>query len=249
MKQIKTLTINGNTYEIADPDAAHIADHTVGEDAWSGLHTADRLCPPIHETGSLVSCEPLAGYPLTVQTADDATEVHRTGKNLFDFKQGVSLISGLDKYGYELRLPPGTYTVSAKIHTTGDRYLYNRIRHADGITESIGGTITIQKYTPKTFTLAQDEQWIVYIGNSVKETEANRMFEEDFDVQIEPGSTDTPYEPYIGGAFVLGEAVPGLAGVNHIWADKGEITVTGRADPVAAMNKITNAIIALGGNV
>lgn len=36
MKQIKTLTINGNSYEITDSNAAHIDDSAVGANAWSG---------------------------------------------------------------------------------------------------------------------------------------------------------------------------------------------------------------------
>ena len=35
MSEIKTLTINGQTFTVADPDAAHIDDTAVGEKAWS----------------------------------------------------------------------------------------------------------------------------------------------------------------------------------------------------------------------
>lgn len=66
MGEFQYLTINGITYTVADPDAAVIRDDTVGAGAWSGKNIADRLCPLFSESGSIVSCQPLEGYPLTV---------------------------------------------------------------------------------------------------------------------------------------------------------------------------------------
>lgn len=40
-----------------------------------------------------------------------------------------------------------------------------------------------------------------------------------------------------------------LSGVNMLYSDTGDTCVTGKADPVAIIEKLTNAIIALGGNV
>ena len=40
-----------------------------------------------------------------------------------------------------------------------------------------------------------------------------------------------------------------LLGVNTIYSDTGDTTVTGRADPTAVIEKLTNAIVALGGTV
>lgn len=40
-----------------------------------------------------------------------------------------------------------------------------------------------------------------------------------------------------------------LSGTNTLYSDTGDTTVTGRADPTAVIEKLTNAIIALGGNV
>ena len=79
MKQIKTLTVNGNTYEIADPDAAHIDDSAVGTDAWSSRKISDaigaaqraiihRLCPAFSQSGEVVTCQPVEGYPLDAVT-------------------------------------------------------------------------------------------------------------------------------------------------------------------------------------
>lgn len=65
---------------------------------------------------------------------------------------------------------------------------------------------------------------------------------------IEEGTT-AEYAPYTGDTFAPGEPIPAIQGVNSIFADTGDVTVKGKADPVAIINKLTNAIVALGGNV
>ena len=68
------------------------------------------------------------------------------------------------------------------------------------------------------------------------------------EVNAEPGNpVKTAYEPYNGGIFAPGEAIPALAGINTLWADTGNITVTGRADPNAVIADIyekLNAVLA-----
>jgi len=64
--EMKTLTVNGKTYIVADPDAAHFDNSKPGDGAWSGKNTVDRLCPAFSESGSVVSCHPVEGYPLSV---------------------------------------------------------------------------------------------------------------------------------------------------------------------------------------
>lgn len=45
------------------------------------------------------------------------------------------------------------------------------------------------------------------------------------------------------------QEVLALSGVNTLYSDTGDTVVTGRADPTAVIEKITNAILALGGNI
>ena len=85
MKKMKTLTVNGETFAVCDPEAARIDDSVVGEQAWSGKQILDRLCPAFTESGTIVACEPVEGYPLDVQTAEGATKILRTGKNLLPY--------------------------------------------------------------------------------------------------------------------------------------------------------------------
>lgn len=97
-------------------------------------------------------------------------------------------------------------------------------------------------------------------------------------IQIEEGKTATAYEPYRGDSFFVdfGQTVSGgsydwstgiltdsdgnaypfaprevlpVTGANYLSCDAGSVTVTGRADPVAEMEKLKNAILALGGNI
>ena len=47
---------------------AHIIDDDrVGEAAWSSKNLVDKLCPPLQETGRIVKCYPVEGYPLDVE--------------------------------------------------------------------------------------------------------------------------------------------------------------------------------------
>lgn len=45
------------------------------------------------------------------------------------------------------------------------------------------------------------------------------------------------------------KVISALPNINTLFTLTGETTVTGRADPVAIIEKLTNAILALGGNV
>lgn len=66
MKKMKTLTVNGVTYTVEDPDAAHIDDGKVSADVWSSKNTVDKLCPSFAKRGAVVTCEPVEGYSLDV---------------------------------------------------------------------------------------------------------------------------------------------------------------------------------------
>lgn len=68
--------------------------------------------------------------------------------------------------------------------------------------------------------------------------------------QMEYGTVATEYVPYQqGGTFAQGEQIPALKGVNTIFADVGIVTVTGKANPAAEIEKLKNAILAMGANV
>lgn len=53
---------------------AIIDDTEVGADAWSAKNIVDKLCPAFTQTGSVVTCAPLEGYPLEVVSAVAVTQ-------------------------------------------------------------------------------------------------------------------------------------------------------------------------------
>ena len=139
MKEMKTLTVGGETYRITDPEAARICDEAIQEETvWTGKHTVDMLAPAFSESGSIVACQPVAGYPLTV-TAQEGATITRHGKNLWDLKSGVSFVeftnsSGniAQRWGYRICLPAGTYTLHAEQAGENAGFVYGLVNTADG---------------------------------------------------------------------------------------------------------------------
>ena len=256
----------GDKGDKGDTGNVNINDASISTDeAWSSKNIVDKLCPSFAESGSVVACEPIEGYPLTVTAEEGATTITRCRKNLFDFKSDVCRVNAFAdaesyrRYGYELHLPPGRYTIKATPHVGSDvyHYVYGRIRCSDGTysTQDIyivaGAPSGIQKTT---IDLQQGDTLFVFnvqnaAQSTANEATSNKIFKEKYDIQIEQGNTATAYEPYCGETFAVGEPVTSLSGVNNIYADAGDITVSGKADPTAIINKLTNAIISLGGNV
>lgn len=252
-----------------EPNHAIIDDTKVGTDAWSARNIVDKLCPSFTETGAVVACEPVEGYPLEVTAQEDAT-ITRCGKNLFCFSASAS---GDTAYGgltskYEkgdsaivlngtataehakaiargLLLKAGTYTISVNgLNTVGSSH----DRLVLSYTNDAGTSVDVNKImqnAPKTFTLDHDTTVLI---NAViaKDSAYNNK---TISVQIEKGTVATEYAPYKGESFASGDTVYAIKGINTLWADAGEISVTGKADPVAIIEKLTNAVIASGGNI
>ena len=364
-----------------DPGTAMIDDSAVGEAAWSSKNTVDKLCPAFTESGPVVLCEPVEGYPLEVKcstknlfddvafymengfvqqedgtwygsqknktiftnteglpgpftisgygmrmgpslvfqvfytdgtskysttipynefgtmafttaaskTVDridwlfqdfgnfyikdvqieygstatpyepyaDAILVNRCGKNLIDYESIYAAQQGYVKqedgfwYGpniskglfYNVEKIPGPFTMSyyGKHETYGA--LAMEVRYTDGTrvwATGLSAELATHKFTTDpNKTVDKILQQYGYAG---------KLYIKD--IQVEYGTAATPYEPFKGiDSFNVGDPVPALPGVNTIYADCGLVTVTGRADPVATIDKLTNAILALGGNI
>ena len=228
----------GEVHEVLKVD-----DTKVSELPWSSKNTVDKLCPTFTEIGVAVRCEPVEGYPLTVTAGDGATTITRCGKNLLN--------DGWKDFGnyntaknFILSLPNGEYTASAK-HTEpkSTSYLYLK-KSTDGgatwteHTRLIAGTRT----NVAKFDVIEGEMWALWTSNATYLPYIES-------VQIEVGEEATAHEPYNKETFLHSETIPAWNGVNTLWADVGEITVKGKADPVAIIEKLSNAIVALGGNV
>lgn len=55
-----------NAYLEGRFDGVSVDDSAVGNRPWSGKNTVDKLCPSFTESGTVVQCTPLEGYPLEV---------------------------------------------------------------------------------------------------------------------------------------------------------------------------------------
>lgn len=238
---------------------ATIDDSKVGGDAWSSKNIADKLCPAFTESGNLVTCMPLEGYPLKVaSTVAEAGQLTltRCGKNLFDFQQGTySVTYTTDKgnrstrYGYAIRLPAGTYTIKAiNSRTETERYIYGIINGADGSYKSSCSLVTKKNITKQTVSIADGD--IIYIYNGIPEataTSSNTVFSL-FDIQIEAGDVEEPiYAPYCGQTYTaealaagdyVWQDIPALSGTNYLYSPNGNITVTGRKDLITLLQSL-----------
>ena len=230
------MKIRGTT--ITTPMARSVVayDEGVSNKPWSSKNTVDKLCPSFTETGHIVLCEPVEGYPLEVTADPEAIAVTRTGKNLFDdvaFYQANGFTQKEDGTWYSKQTgktiftnsayAPGSFTISYYgKNASARKALLFRVSYEDGTSESTGDhSTTLEKVVFTT-----DANKIVR-SISIGYAETGYFYIKD--IQIEYGSTATPYEPFKGWEnFNIGEPIPALPGVNTIHADYGEITVTGR---------------------
>lgn len=254
---------NGDTFNPGDtipalPGVNYIfadAGEITVEARVGALELANTIAPAFTETGSIVTCEPVEGYHLTV-TADAATTITRCGKNLLEFKNpyqvGYYSASGTTlqkRTGWEFYLPPGTYTFSAtkKNASVGDVYMYGFV--VDSNNRNVSGKslslVTGKSITNKTVSIVSGEKVMLYdgIGEWQTASAVTKLFNEDYVVQCETGNTATAFEPHTSETFNPDEVIPALPGVNTIFADTGTVTVTGRADPLAIINKLQSASV------
>lgn len=200
--------------------------------------TVNKLCPSFSESGAMVTCEPVEGYPLTVKAGEGATTITRCGKNLLSEDWKV-FGNYTDKYFY-LDLKPGKYVIAAERNAPTDFYLRKLMDGATADTKYLLMSTNDTEFQSIAFevTATAGEQWVIRCGS--QENINNVKW-----VQIEAGSNFTSYEQYHGEAFAVGETIPALQGVNNIFADVGAVTVTGKADPVAIIERLTKTVDAL----
>lgn len=211
-----------------EPGMVNLDDTKVGADGWSSKNIIDKLCPPFTKTGPVVTCQPMEGYPLCVTAQEGAAKITRCGKNLMttDTVDTASTPSSKTLWSGSLKPP---YVIS------GDFSQYN-IGNQAGLVECVWGDGTKNSIScymlrdgylgTKTLTEIRYVHWDT--GSGVAK------------LQLEVGAQKTDWEAYWGGKFAVGEPVPALAGVNTLWADTGDITVTGRADPLPLLQKLSS---------
>lgn len=245
MNKIKILTVGEESYQITDPEAAHLSDGQISEEAvWSAKYLIDRLCPGFTGTGEQVSCRPFPGYPLQI-SAPEASVIHRCGKNLWNLRTGVSEQtytatdgSVVKRYGYSILLPAGVYTVHAEPTADyGTDILSAYVNGADGTHKTYGRVVYNAELTTATVTVEPGDILYVVNGKGGSETGTNTVFGR-YNLQIEAGSAATPYEQYRQESVAPGQAVAAWEGVNTFRADAGLVTVAGKLDPLPLFAKL-----------
>ena len=163
-------------------------------------------------------------YDIQVEYGDTGTDyepyyalpipakVKRTGKNLWDFKSGLSWQSvatstgaTMARYGYIVDLPPGTYNISASLTGnpgTGNCYIYAYLLdETNTIISSANHLVVLERCYSYTITIEPGQKLFVCdAGHKVEgatyQPQAETLFYDYANIQIERGSTKTDYEPY-----------------------------------------------------
>ena len=244
-----------------EPGTALIDDSEVGDAAWSSKNIVDKLCPSFTESGYIVTCEPVEGYPLTVTTDAEATTITRCGQNLlpYPYKDKTKTTNGVTftDNGDGSITANGTATADATFVLFNGSLGYP-FSESMGIgfsgTPSGGGSSTY--YMENAWCGLYDYGKGCQVTPSAASNIIKRYWAEHLQIVIKSGYTARNlvfkpclyygyavkgYQPYLGKeTFAPGNTIPAWPGPNIIYADTGEITVTGRADLVAVINKLTN---------
>lgn len=245
---------------------AVIDDTKVGDDAWSSKNIVDKLCPVFTESGSVVTCTPMEGYPLEVTgVTKGATEItlYHSGKNLFNggaykytgsytgkatWDNGVLEMYGYLASAYLPAKPSTTYAISYKSTRTGDAGggIYIQTTTHSGVTVSLLSKINNLNGS-FTFTTREDtsEIQIMFYGGGKTNATTSATY---WDVQLEIADAPTDYAHYRGqtvtadtsgveGSYTW-PAIAALPGTNYLYSDSGDITVTGRQDLQTLITKL-----------
>lgn len=212
-------------------------------------------------TGPSVSCTPVRGSHLEVSKKGTASGwIYHRGKNFAELigdPQKISYRSSADlekddveKYGYCIDgLPAGTYTLYAhQKGTDSGTFLNGAHVGSDGVRKAAVNLVVSEgaQYA-RTVTLAAGEKIYLFASLANNAAAAKALFDL-YDIQCELGNVKTDYEPCRGGKYLYeGDLTPCYAvpGVNYIWTDSGEITVTGRVDPAVAQARLESRLAAL----
>lgn len=232
-----------------DLGEVNIDDTAVSANAWSSKNIVDKLCPAFKKTGTVVQCEPVEGYPLNV-TTDGITGTFNVlvcGKNLYNaedypFTSGRYILSGggiseSQNYAACVKFIPVSHLRGMQItlnhppiETSG-----NNPRMVFYTAEDASAYISGASTNDYTTTVPETAN---YMRFSIP-----KMYADGSQIQIELGNQVTEYETYNCRNLTSSDGaveIAALKGVNTLFAYSGgnavDITVTGRADPVA-LNK------------
>jgi hypothetical protein len=253
------MKIRGTTITTPIKREAVVNDTAVSKAPWSSQNTVDKLCPPIHESGTVVQCEPVEGYPLAV-TVDETSvpcEITLCGKNLYDSTKYpltdgyyINNLNGVHNGEGKHETYCATLNYIPVTHLRGQRITLNYL--PGGSAPGIMFYDSAQARIPNSGGKGDN----VLVPNDAVYMRFTTTIADKAKAQIELGSVATAFEPYSGANISVKASeveITARNGVNTIYVYDGDtpvnIEVIGRANPGAIIEKLTNAIISLGGNV
>lgn len=247
---------------------AKIDDNVVGSDAWSSKNIVDKLCPTFKKGGNVVQCEPVEGYPLKIETnSGNKLRFIVCGKNLYNeqiYPLTKHLYVNKDKGTVHEASPDGQNQYAATAESMNKPY-YIPVGHLVGeeitLNNTAGGNtpgmafyninkVYISGGKGSAITVPDKAAYMLFTVNAAKVNPDGKM-----EIQVEIGSVATDYAHY-GERSKESEKsceLVSFKGINTVFAYDGndavKVTVTGRSDPVAIIDKLTKAVVSLGGNI
>lgn len=251
-------------------------------ETWSSRKIIDTLCPPFSVTGNPAVCNPVEGYPLSVSveivpqqagTGDPSPKNVRpitgwTSVTLTKNNMPLAIQIGQTVYGGALDINTGVLLINYKYIELNSSYDYNlydntpygrgvncnilddRYNLADGVCSH---GVCIKKFTSD----YQSYFWIgvnnpnVYWVGILDELGLDSV--DDFKLWLDTQTVQLAYKTTNSISIQLTpQEVLAIAGTNTLYADTGDVTVSGRADPTEYIKKqisdaITAAVAITGG--
>ena len=259
------------------PGGAGIDDAVIATDAtWSSRMIVDSLAPEFSETGAVVMCNPVAGYPLNIQAqivpvqegeGDPSPENVRpiTGWDkamLMHNDSAITLPFGQTVYGGTLDVTSGVLIVDRVLKTlsSSENWLFNLgglpglYWHSIILCDSeVADASQLNKAVSSHYKYEIDKEnsfWLANSGKNIRIANNISTTEEWKDYLISENSSGHPVQIlyYIATPVTL-QLIPqeilALSGVNTIYTDSGDTTVSGRADPTTIINQLATRIAAL----
>ena len=201
-------------------DGVQIDDAAVSStETWSSRKIIDTLCPAFSAEGNPVVCTPVEGYPLgAVVTLEpkqagsgdpspenvrpisgyDEVAVNVRGKNLWNFTLSQAANSWIIPF-----LPQGSYVLSMQNiddwwtgNSNNSSWFLRDVENTTVLARVIFSSPEVGERCFATFN-------VPYSGSFRLNTYVNNILNYVDNLQLEVGSTPTPYEPYQGNDYTL----------------------------------------------
>ena len=214
------------------------------------------ISPVEHNMSMTVSgVEDLAAVKLYVQGSNlfnkDISKIKKVSYILSDGKEEF-------RYGWELDLPIGTYTIKPYQISTydGQPYLYGCVVDENNTRKQVVNVVKDKTVSTITFTISEGDKFKIFDGYTSNAAHANKLFSV-YDVQINAGTTAIPYEPY-KEPIIYDVLVDGtVEGVKPIYpnttlytdTDGALVSIEYNRDINKAFAELQQAIISMGGNI